>query len=142
MAPPSYSNNLEDVKKILQDVFLEGGSRSRIDVLTCTAGGTFQKLYANELFVRSATIQNITTTLSTVITLLTEDVNTTPTAGIGILLNAAGIKNTGGGSKTFGNIDVSKIQWTATNTSDQIAVELEYGSYGSSHPDEQRGPPQ
>ena len=107
----------------------------QVDVLTCAAGGTMQQLYKNPTFARKVTIQNITTTAATIVTVVSESGTGNGFGGAanqGDILNAGSAVNTGGGSMTFGDtadpkalVDASKIYWTATNTSDKVSVTLE-----------------
>ncbi len=107
----------------------------QIDVLVCASGNAFQALYKNTTLCRKCTIQNITTTAGTIVTITAEAGTGFGISGVadsGVQLNAGSAQNVGGGSTTFGDtanpyalIDASKIFWTADNTSDAISVTLE-----------------
>jgi hypothetical protein len=107
----------------------------QIDVLSVTTGGTPQALYTNQVLCRKLTIQNITTTAATLVTVFSEYGSSNGikgTADDGVQLNAGSAQDVGGGSISFGDtadpralIDASKFYWTATNSSDQISVILE-----------------
>jgi len=107
----------------------------QVDVLTCASGNTMQQLYKYATYCRKCTIQNITTTAGTVVTIVAEAGTGNGFSGVadsGVQLNAGSGANLGGGSITFGAdadpralVDASKIYWTADNTSDAISVVLE-----------------
>jgi hypothetical protein len=102
---------------------------------TCTQGGVFQKLFPGQTSkkVISATIQNITTTSGTVITLVTEEGNSGGSqgvAGVGQLLGPGQAPGYPGGSKQYNalpgvidGVDIADIWWTASNTNDQIMID-------------------
>lgn len=126
---PGYLGQLSssDIVTEFKKQFDGGYSRVVIDILTCTAGGTMQQMYANSRPVRSVTIQNLTTTVSTLVSIIASTLGagssqSSGSATIGLLLNAGSAANVGGGSVTLPNIDLSHLSWTATNNSDKISV--------------------
>ena len=131
-----------DLLTEFQKQFDGGFSRIFIDILTCTTGGTYQKMYQNSRPVRSVTVQNITTTAATLVSIITSLGTGTGgnSATQGILLNPGSAQNTGGGSWSETNIDLEQLHWTATNSSDKITVAYKVSGYsGISKPGTVKG---
>lgn len=87
-------------------------------------------MYSNSKFVLTATFQNITTTLGTLISITTDAISGGVAFSVNnaLLLNAGQAVNTGGGSKTVNNVDLAQFNWTATNTNDCLMVYYEVGN--------------
>jgi hypothetical protein len=104
---------------------------SQIFVLSCTSGTNYQGVYDGSKagvgirYVTKAIFQNLSGDSATVVTNGKQATNY-----IGVLLNPQPSSNQAGNSVPFGNghdfIDLQNFFWTATNTSDQIAVYCEW----------------
>ncbi len=113
---------LAEIKK----QYSEGLVNPFVDILTLASSSTFSKMYSNVKFVRKAVIQNITSSAGVMISIRSSLQPSGTTAGIKALqLNAGGSINLGGGSLEVGNIDLSKIEWSASLKNCSIAVYYE-----------------
>ena len=91
---------------------------SGTDIRTLSAAATFQSLYTTPKNVNSAVIQNLSTED---VTIVTQEVPT-PTAGEGIILNAANAAGEGGGTLSAGSVDLAKFKFVRTNTGVTLSV--------------------
>ncbi len=104
----------------------EGLANPFVDILTLSSSSTFTKLYSNVKYVRSAVIQNITSSAGAIISIRSQTHQAGSTPGTqSMLLNSGSAINTGGGTLSVGNIDLSLIEWCASLKKCSIAVYYE-----------------
>lgn len=100
---------LQDILNLLKSEYDDGARDAFIDYLTIGVASTFQQLYANQLYVRRAVIQNISA-VNITLTGIGSSYGLQGTNAQGIILNS-GAAGQAGGSMTVGNIDLSTIDW-------------------------------